>query len=569
MSAYTIFDIDNLFERRFFSDLDYFFAQTMARVFNETDAVVQATCALVSRSLTDGHVCLDIDTMAGQTWPLSEAGNECFKLPDHDSWIRALHKSSMVSEAVTTPLVMDGDNRLYLSRYYDFQVRLSQNIANRVLFPASDVDESAIDLLMEVYFPGTSPPIMIQKRAVKSAILNHFTIISGGPGTGKTFVTKCIKKLLSGLAEKFKQSQPRILCVAPTGKAASKMDQGRTIHSVLKPLTSGTGFFHNKKNLLCVDVIIIDEASMIDLLLLTRLLEAVPLTARVILLGDNHQLTSIQAGSVFYDICSVNGLSKHQFFLEYNFRSKGKTGIEALSRAINSNDADNLESLLTQGGFPDIVFENLEVQDSLTPVLKKIILKEYTPFVRADSLEASLNELESFKILCAHNSGEYGTLQINHVCENILRSEHNFDIQGRFFKRIIMVKTNDYKRKLFNGDTGIVFEKREGANAFFISQGKVIKHYRESDLPGFDTAFAITIHKSQGSEYKTVLIVIPDKLSPVVTRQLLYTGVTRAGSKVIILGRMGIIKKAIQVCVKRNSGIGPCLEAKLLTKSLE
>jgi exodeoxyribonuclease V alpha subunit len=438
-----------------------------------------------------------------------------------------------------------------------------------VLLPAPVMDESVIDDLIGVYLPGTSPPVTLQKRAVKSAVINHFTIISGGPGTGKTFVTGCIKGLLFAMAQRFKQPEPRILCVAPTGKAASKMDQGKTIHSVLRPLTSGPGFFHNKKNPLTIDVIIIDEASMIDMLLLTRLLEAVPLQARVILLGDNHQLTSIQAGSVFYDICSVKGLSNHLFFLEYNFRSKGKTGIEALSHAINSNDADGLESLLTRGDFPDIEFENFEGQDTLAPALEKIILKGYTPFVRADTIEAALNELDTFKILCAHNSGEYGTLQINHVCENILRSVHNFDIQDGFFKRIIMVRSNDYKRELFNGDTGIVFEKKEGVNTFFITRDKAIKHYRESDLPGVDTAFAITIHKSQGSEYKTVLIVVPDKLSPVVTRQLLYTGVTRARSKVIVLGRMRIIKKAIQVCVKRNSGIGPCLETKLLTKSLE
>jgi len=174
-----------------------------------------------------------------------------------------------------------------------------------------------------------------------------------------------------------------------------------------------------------------------------------------------------------------------------------------------------------------------------------------------------VNELDNFKILCAHNSGEYGTLQINHVCENILRSDNNFDIQGKLFKKIIMVNTNDYKKGLFNGDTGIVLEKKGESTVFFKTLENKIKQYRASDLPGHDAAYAITIHKSQGSEFKTVLIIVPDKLSPVMTRQLLYTGVTRAKTNIIIIGNIEIIKKAINLSVRRNSGLSMCLEKEI------
>ncbi|MBU2454880.1 MAG: AAA family ATPase, partial [Proteobacteria bacterium] len=341
-------------------------------------------------------------------------------------------------------------------------------------------------------------------------------------------------------------------------------DQASTIHSILKPLKNSLGFYYNKNNPLQTDVIIIDEASMIDILLLTRLLEAIPNTAKVILLGDKHQLSSIQAGSVFNDLCSVKGLSANIYFLEYNFRSKGKTGIENLSKAINDNDIKCLEDILTSGRYPDVVFESFSKKDNpVSSVLYKYIVEGYRSFVSTDTIEAALNTLDDFKILCAHNSGEHGTLQINHVCEKILRSSNNFDIQVGVFKQIIMVNTNDYKKGLFNGDTGIVYDAQGEMTVAFKTSDTTIKHYRYSDLTGSDAAFAITIHKSQGSEFKTVLIIIPDRLSPVITRQLLYTGVTRAKTKVIIFGNLQIIQKAVTLSVKRNSGLTQSLEKKI------
>lgn len=564
MSPYIAVDLDNLFEQKFFSHLDYFFTRSLARAFKETDPLVLVACALVSKSLFEGHICLDIHAAAGVTRPVTETGNTLVKFPEFFRWIKALQASPLVSGTIQTPLVLDPDHRLYLSKYYDFQQRLAQNIGQRVLLPRQETGESFLDDLLESFLPGSNAPVLHQKTAVKKALLNHFTLISGGPGTGKTFVTAIIKKMFFALAEKLKRPEPKIICLAPTGKAASKMEQGSTIHAALKPLKSGPGFYHDKNNPLKADVVIIDEASMIDILLLTRLLEAVPMTARVIILGDNHQLSSIQAGSVFCDICSVQGLHANLCFLEYNFRSRGKTGIEKLARAINANDAMALESVLLSGGYPDVVFKSLEDGNDISLAVKDVIIKGYHSFSHADTLDEALGQLDAFKILCAHNSGEYGTLQINHVCENILRSEHNFDIEGTFFKRIIMVKTNDYKKGLFNGDTGIVFEKKEGVNAFFISQDSTIQRYRASDLPVSDTAFAITIHKSQGSEFKTVLMIVPDKLSPVMTRQLLYTGVTRAKTKVIIIGNINIIKKAASLSVKRNSGLTGSLEKAVL-----
>jgi exodeoxyribonuclease V alpha subunit len=406
-------------------------------------------------------------------------------------------------------------------------------------------------------------------------VCNNFTVISGGPGTGKTFIISIIKNILLSYAAKQDLVKPKIICVAPTGKAASKMENGSTIHSILKPLKNSPGFYHNKNNPLLTDVIIIDEASMVDISLLTRLLEAVPFTAKVIILGDKNQLSSIQAGSVFSDICSVKNLVPNIFFLEYNFRSKGKTGIENLSKAINDNDIENLEFILASGQYPDVVFVPLNVpsRESFggsgipSKIVNKYILEGYKAFCSTDSIETAFDKLDSFKILCAHNSGKYGTLQINNACEKILRLSHNSDIDKKPFKKIIMVNTNDYKKGLFNGDTGVSFDNSfeigEKKEVFFKSLDNGLKQYQVLDLPDNDTAFAITIHKSQGSEFKTVLIILPDKLSSVVTRQLLYTGVTRAKAKVIVVGDLNIIKKAISLSVERNSGMTEYLTHKI------
>jgi exodeoxyribonuclease V alpha subunit len=561
MSQYTELDLKNLFDRQFFSNLDYFFARSMTQIFEENDPIVQISCALVSKFLSEGHICLDIKGMSKTIQSLSETNNEFIKFPDLNVWINALQTSSIVSDNIQTPLVLDSDHRLYFSKYFDFQNRLAQNIGQRVFSKLSPMDEAIIDEMIRSYFTSTSSPSQGQRTAVKNALLKPFTIISGGPGTGKTYVTTLIKKIFLSYAEKQGLTEPKIICVAPTGKAASKMDQGHTIHSVLKPLKNSPGFYYNKNNQLQADMVIIDEASMIDILLLTRLLEALPMTAKVIILGDKNQLSSIQAGSVFNDICNVKALSPHIFLFEYNFRSKGKTGIENLSKAINDSDVKGVEDILTSGRYNDVVFENLRGKGLVDTSVNRFILKGYKSFVMADTIEAALNELDEFKILCAHNSGEFGTLQVNHLCEKILQAENNFDIQNRP-KRVIMVNTNDYKRGLFNGDTGIAFDKKEGINTFFKQLDNTLKQYRASDLPGFDTAFAITIHKSQGSEFNTVLMILPDHISPVVTRQLLYTGITRAKTKIIIVGNLEIVKKAITICVKRNSGLSARLEKK-------
>ncbi len=566
MDQYISFEFKILFELNFFSSLDYYFAKSMGDAFNEDSPMVLASCALVSKALSEGHICVDIRRLSKTTMSVSEKSDDKIKFPDSADWIEALQNSPVVSAGIETPLVLDSRQRLYFARYYDFQNRLVCNIGERVSQKPLYMNGNIIDKMLSEIESGTDIHLLNQKKAVKNSLLNSFTVISGGPGTGKTFIISIIKKIAMSYALKLDLPPPKIICAAPTGKAASRMEKGSTIHAILKPLKNRPGFYHNRENPLQADMVIVDEASMIDISLVTRLLEAVPLTAKVIILGDKNQLSSVQAGSVFNDICKAGRLSAHIFFLKYNFRSKGKTGIENLSRAINNKNDKSVESILTSGKYPDVVFEPLTAGGMSAASVKKNIIKGYHSFFNADTVENALNRMDDFKILCAHNAGEFGTLQINHVCEKILRFDNNSAIDKKPFKKIIMVNTNDYKKGLYNGDTGICFEHAGdtgGSRAFFRDSDRNVKQYLTSGLPGSNTAFAITIHKSQGSEYKTVLVILPDRLSPVITRQLLYTGVTRAKNKVIIIGDLNIIKKAMESSVTRHSGLTEYLDTQL------
>lgn len=560
---YIAFELDVLFEHGVVSELDYFFAKSMAKAFDEKDPIIMVSCALVLKALFDGHVCLDITTAAGTQELLSESGPICLKYPAAETWLISLQRSFMVSENIQTPLVLDSGNKLYLSKYFDFQNRLADNITQRVSSSFVPMEEALVDEILEEVFPNNGEHQLPQKTAVKKAVLNRFTIISGGPGTGKTFVINLIRRVFFLYAQKKGQAEYKIICVAPTGKASSKLEGGSTIHSVLRPSAKVSGFYYNKHNPLNKDVVIIDESSMVDLPLLVRFLEAVPLEAKVIMTGDKHQLTSIQAGAVFSDLCAVNELSFNTVSLAYNFRSRGKTGIEKLSKAINKREIQSFESLLLSCNYPDLIFEDIDNREPVTDILRKYIIQGYKSFGCAQNPSDALAKLDEFRILCAHHKGDYGTLQINHICEKILRSFNNSGIEEKYFIKAVMVNTNDYKKKLFNGDTGVAVEKNGEITAFFKGLDNKIEPYRYSDLPSHDTAFAITIHKSQGSEFDSVLMIIPDRFSPVVTRQLLYTGVTRARKKVILIGNLNIMKAAIQMNAKRHSGIERYLNEKL------
>jgi exodeoxyribonuclease V alpha subunit len=556
-------DIDRLHVRQVISHLDYYFAVYLAQVFSHEDPLVKSAAALTCRALADGNICLDLKTISGQMEWLVPGEVTGSRVPDFEDWMKALMAAPMVGRSESSdlcrfPLVLDSDGCLYLSKYYDLQTRLVQALAARIQSRPRAVDPGFVHAAVEMRFRDQNPAhTRLQKQAVITALQHNFTVISGGPGTGKTHITRIIRDILSANAHNRGLPAPRFLSLAPTGRAASRLPDGATIHSVLIPRKNHPGFIHGKDNLLAADVVIIDEASMIDMALMTRLLEAIPLTAGVILLGDDNQLSPVQAGAVFTDICTADLLRPFVVSLTHNFRSHGRAGIEILAHAIRRSDVDEVTRILTEDRYPDMVFA--PAGPDYPQVLENYITDGYGPFMQQQGLAGSLDLMDRFRILCAHNIGEYGTLQINHLCEKLLRKFHPSDIRDGFLKQMIMISANDYGRGLFNGDTGVVLTEEGDRVAGFTRENGRVQTFRYMDLPSHDPAFAVTIHKSQGSEFETVLIVIPDKVSRVMTRQLLYTGITRARKKAVILGSLSVIREAMGLTLEKRSRLSRLL----------
>lgn len=572
-------DLGILHESGILSHLDYYFATTMANICKDAGPLEILSAALTCRALSNGCICLDLAATAGTVLKTSE-GKELIRLPEFESWCNILENSAMVGMEILNygkkensraswvgkyPLILDRDNNIYLSRYYDFQCRLSDNIKARIKRQIPGPDDSFVSSRLALFFDSKDTHRTFgQQQAVKKALCSGFTMVSGGPGTGKTYITDIIQTLLRTWANENDLTPPRVMCLAPTGKAAARLNNGATIHSALKPVKNGTGFRHNADNPLAADLVIIDEASMIDMALMTRLFEAVCPDARIVMLGDMNQLSPVQAGAVFSDLCRADVLAGFRVFLDFNFRSGGKTGIETLAKAVNLSDADTVADIL-KADHPDLEFVDTVKDRGYQARLESCIREGYKRLWEAASPDQAMDALDGFRVLCAHNSGNSGTLQINHLCEKILRSKGKDGIKRPVFKTLLMVRRNDYKRGLFNGDTCVVLEENKGATAWFApgqseSEQSPPPHFRLSDLPECELGFAVTVHKSQGSEFDTVLILIPEQISPVVTRQLLYTGITRSRKKVIIFGSMPLIRQAVQTSVERRSNLKAVLD---------
>ncbi len=590
------------------------------------------------------------------------------KFPAKSQWIKSIKNSSITGPSIEFPLVYDGKSRLYLARYYDFQQRIVGNIVNRMGKNSEDIDTNVLNqgldrLFPEVsticaknhnlkrsnlgknYFRKTNPEetsfkkydvtsrddklagIRMQKKAAMNAVLKKFSIISGGPGTGKTFICEKIVELLNDQANAASMPPLRIIAAAPTGKAASKLKMGSTIHRMLGTINTTKKFRYNKNNPIPCDAIIIDEASMIDIALMARLLEAVPEDAGLIMLGDKNQLASVEAGAVFGDICRSKMIQDVLTNTEYNFRSGGNSGIDRLAKAVNQGDVTEVEKLLLNKNFDDIcfvkinddnkgtcntinihntyrayntdyldhthkdeandnkIFHDGKLVDTQGIIMNKII-KGYLPFIDESDKKKALEKFDTFRILCAHRKGSYGTDYFNAITKNflLLHKKKEFHSKNIVYKKPVMINVNDYNKNLFNGDTGIALRLNNGTTRVFfkdvlMEQEKNNSEYNEetiadnensglksfllSDLPSHEDAFAITVHKSQGSEFDHVLFVLPAKLSPVVTKELLYTGITRAKKKITIAGTMEIIKEAVRCPVHRSSAITELIDRQL------
>jgi exodeoxyribonuclease V alpha subunit len=448
-----------------------------------------------------------------------------------------------------------------------------------------------------------------QRIAAAVAVLRPLCVISGGPGTGKT---RTVTSILALLAEQARGATPRIALTAPTGKAAARLsesvlgakrdlplrpdiaarvpEEAVTLHRLLgfRPGRANPRFGPHAP--LHLDALVVDEASMVDLPLMARLLAALPESARLILLGDKDQLASVEAGMVLGDVCGRDGgavyspalcaavadvagdelkpaaasaraVADHIVMLRKSWRFGADSGIGALARALNRGDADASIRLLCDDGHPD-----LSLEPPLPEVFAALIADRIVPAFRevaeSPDPEAALAALNRARVLCALRSGPQGVAWLNRRLEQALEAEGLIRCDGEIYAgRPVMLSANDHAQRLYNGDVGMVLPDPAsgGALRVFFATAEGLRRVLPSRLPPHETVYAMTVHKSQGSEFDEVLLVLPEADSRVLTRELVYTGVTRARRRVRLLATEERLREAVGRRVVRSTGLSDAL----------
>ncbi len=459
------------------------------------------------------------------------------------------------------PLIVQ-ENCLYTHRYWFYETRLARQLKQLL---TNDYQIKGLDDGLNQYFPPLNykDEIDWQRQAAKIALTKAFAIVTGGPGTGKTTTVVKILALLQQLNSKPLQ----IALAAPTGKAAMRLQESighskqglncpkaikqiipeevSTIHRLLGAKSPPSPYFkHHADNQLPYDVVVIDEASMVDLALMSKLVDALKQDARLILLGDKDQLASVESGSVLADLTfslkenTVELLKSHRF---------GGT-IKALAVAVNEQRAIDAWNLLKIDG---------KIVTLLEDNLINYIAGKYYHFMNLIQQQVNFKDIytafNAFQVLCPNRNGHNGVNEINRLVEKKL------GLSGHWYNgKPIMITKNHVATQLYNGDIGLCLtdsHQQGKLMVFFLNADGSIKKILPSRLPSYETVFAMTIHKSQGSEFTEVLIALPDSLNPVLTKELIYTGITRAKKMVKIVANKSIFIDSVNQKVVRYGGL--------------
>ena len=548
------------------SELDVQVALGLGRMVGEARGEALLALALASRATRAGHVCLDLASAA--TWATDEAGTPHAELPSLAAWQEVLAASPLARGA--SPLVLER-SRVYLRRYWEHERQLAARLAVRVSALEPDVDGPLLRAgLARLFGPGGAPDL--QRRAAVVASLRRFCILSGGPGTGKTTTVTKILALLQEQALARRGRPLEVALVAPTGKAAARLresieawraklevteavraaipTEATTIHRRLGTVPGTvTRFRHGEENPLACEVMIVDEASMIDLPLMARLVAALPATAKLILLGDRHQLASVEVGAILGDLCLAagprvsdafashaarvagealtgggeGGLADCVVHLEKSYRYAEAPGIRALAEAIHAGDGEEAVRVLRERDLPDVTLAAGAAERSLGPDLRASVVAGYRAFACARETDEVARGLEAYRVLCAHRRGPAGVGTLNAQIEAALVGEGLVRGPGGspwYDHRPVMVVENDYAVGLFNGDIGVALRSREAGALRVVFGGAPPRELAPSRLPRHETVFATTVHKSQGSEVEEVALVLPEASSRVLTREL-------------------------------------------------
>ena len=574
-------------------EIDRYFATHIATLDLKAGPALALAAALVSQRTLAGDVCIDLAD-EGLIKPYREILGDI--LPALPKWLEDLRQSPVVAlPGDYRPLVLDEAGRLYLYRYWALEQRVAAAIRARAENAPFVIDETTLASSLDKLFPADTPA-RDQRTAAMIAARRPLSIISGGPGTGKPATAIRILTLLQQLDSK----RPlRVALTAPTGKAAARLrdalinadpsyeqlpftelTETATLHRLLGFRANGrpaAGADHP----LTHDVVLVDEASMIDLNLMATLLEALPERTRLILLGDPDQLASVEAGAVLSDLCAgmvkpTKGRTDHNSaapsldscvtVLRHNWRFSNSSGIGQLAAAINAGDADGALAYLGDAQMPDIVFRPCPDSATLAALIEQHAISRFEP-----CLDPTMNNVPvadhfarhlELRLLTAHRQGPTGSGALNQQIEHGLRSRELIGQTGpNYTGRPIMIERNDYHLGLYNGDFGIVLGEGDTQRVCVLGHDGTPRHFYPSRLPQNQTAFAMTVHKSQGSQFTTVILILPLYPSPLLSRQLLYTAVTRATSTVEIWGSETLLANAIESSARRSSGLADVLRS--------
>ncbi len=650
--------LDAWVERGWLKSLDHAFTKFLLDLCPETSPDVLLAAALTSHQLGRGHICLDLSVALDDpdaTLSLPPEGEKGEEMPPKPSefltgflredWEHSLSASALVGKgAGNTPLVLSS-GRLYMRRYWRYTQDVAKGVKDRIavpVLPPENILPRLDELFDRLRTPAEKERTEVHWQSIAAAVAarSSFSVISGGPGTGKTTTVVQLLGLLQGQALE-QGGKLRIHLAAPTGKAAARLTESigkavdqlpenvrkevpvavTTLHRLLGSRPGTRHFTHNPMNPLHVDLLVVDEASMIDLSMMAALLSALPKNARLILLGDKDQLASVEAGSVLGDLCrnaekpgyseetrdwigrntgysldayTGNGilLDQHIVVLRKSHRFGENSGIGNLARWVNAGDPKRVFSVLKRG-YGDI--NRMPLNDTGDPEFAALVLdgnpSSFTPPEGADRpvgyraylslikqgpegrgaeaegrwLNAVIDTFGRFQLLSALRKGSWGVEGLNERTAEILHEQGLTKATAGWYPgRPVLVTRNDYSLGLMNGDIGILLPVTdEGAlrgkvlRVVFPMADGTLKKVLPSRLNDVETVYAMTVHKSQGSEFEHTAMVLPDHMSPVLTRELVYTGITRARSYFTLVTPRGrLLSEAVERRTLRASGLG-------------
>lgn len=528
-----------------------------------SDNLARAIAALCE-AMESGHVCLPASAWKGD--------------------VARLRDSAVVGASGDfAPLILDESGNLYLHRYWQYEDRLARAILTRARAKAPQFSEPLLSASVKKYAASADAT---QLAAAENVVRRRLSVITGGPGTGKTR-TATLALIL--LAEQFAASgEPaHFALAAPTGKAAARLYQSldatlaplelppdvrallptgaSTLHRLLGALPGATEFRHSAANPLPARVVVVDEASMVDLPLMAKLFDAIHPEARVILLGDKNQLASVESGHMLGDICAgLSGttgapLRASLTELTTNHRFAADSGIHRLSRLVNAADFPSAAELLRSPNCNDLRAPALPSPRDLAAMLCANALTFLRTYRAAETPAEALARFGEFRILCALREGPYGVTNLNVLAERCLADAGLLAPEHAFYAgRPVLIRRNDYQLQLFNGDIGITLPDADAdgeLRVFFHDDTRGLRRFPPARLPEHETAFAMTVHKAQGSEFRHVLLVMPGADCPVLSRELLYTAITRASTSLEVWWSEPALQAALDRTITRWSGL--------------